>query len=171
MLTKWVLGAGAPAGWVVELKEPGPIGPREGGAQMGRSSSLQGLSRDHPAAALSSHLTNTLYGRWSSSSASFTVTSLWEHVKEGHEDMEESFFSQYLRLSLKLGRTSWYRCVAWVLRISYWYECKDANNPDLHTLLTLPFSPTLYFHSTAFLRQMMCFLLIVEWFSYKLLFR
>lgn len=43
MLTQWVLGVGAPAGWVVELKEPGPTGPREGGAQMGRSSSLQGL--------------------------------------------------------------------------------------------------------------------------------
>ena len=43
MLTQWVLGVGAPAGRIAKPKEPGPTGPGEGGAQMGRSSSLQGL--------------------------------------------------------------------------------------------------------------------------------
>lgn len=93
-----------PAGWVIKLKEPGPSRPGEGGVQMGRSSSLQGLGPLETTLPLHYQVIPLTHftGGEAHRLPHLTVTSLWERAKGGNEEPHGEgehggiFFSEYL---------------------------------------------------------------------------
>lgn len=95
-------------------------------------------SRDHPAAVLSSHLTNTLYRRWSSSSASFNGYIPVGTSEEGNQEQhrEACFTSATIRCSLSAD------CTLGILQSLHWYWTKRQRSPQVK-LIQLATEPSL----------------------------
>lgn len=75
-----------PAGWVIKMRELGPSRPGEGGVQMGRSSSLQGLGPPETTLPLRYQVISLTHftGGEAHRPPHLAATSLWERVKEPH---------------------------------------------------------------------------------------